>query len=152
MSSNNPKGGRLPLSQKQSVNPFTQQFKDRLRVPDAIQQEIDEQGLVARWVDANKLYENNGYHKNGWTAFKSKLVKADFRYGNDPEGIIRRGSLILAVRDKELHEGHKEHLRNRSNMLSGSDDKAAQRQAARELRAMAKSGNLNTKIVEGDED
>jgi len=149
------KNGKLPLSAKTAPksNLFAEKFGNRLAIPEAVQNEIDSQNLAARWVAANTLAANNGYHKNGWVAYKSKGTNVgDFRFGTDPEGVIRRGSMILAVRPMEIHESHKEFLAERAQAPIGKDRKAHQRQAAKELRKMAQDSGINTVIEEGDED
>ena len=146
------KGGKLPLSAKKQSNSFKAQFGNRLRVDEELHAEITGKGMEYRWLDAKKLYNNQGYHANGWTAYTRPATAGgtDFKNGNDPDGIVRRGSMILGVRSKELSESHREHLKDKSIAQVGRDRNASQRSAAAELRKMA--GNTGIKIVEGDDD
>jgi len=142
------KNGRVPLSQKKRPS-FKASFSNRLGLDDALIEEIESQGLEYRWVDANKMYLNQGYHPNGWGAYKRKVGTTDFKYGNDPDGVIRRGSMILAVRSKDLCQEHRDYLQEKADTLVGRDRKAAMRRHARELQDMAGQG---VKISVGDED
>jgi hypothetical protein len=127
----------LHISAKGKPNLFQERFGNRLAVPEHIVKECEAAGKALRWVSANELYANNGYHKNGWEAYKSTSAKSDFRNGNDPEGIVRRGDMILA---------------DRATTALGRDRKASQRQAAAELRKMAQDSGIDTVIEEGDEE
>lgn len=148
------KNGKLPLSAKAAPAStgaaFASQFGNRLAVDDGLHQEITGKGLEYRWLDAKKLYANQGYHENGWTAYKRTAAPVDFKNGNDPDGIIRRGSMVLGVRAKTMGDSHRAHLRDRALAQVGKDRNAAQRRGAAELRKMA--GNSGIKVTEGDDE
>lgn len=146
------KGGRLPIAAKKTPGSgFRRKFGDRLGVDVDLHNEITAKGLEYRWIDAKKLYNNQGYHENGWEAYKrTGAPTSDFKNGNDPDGIIRRGGSILGVREKTLGDEHRAYLQERATNQVGKDRNAAQRRAADELRKMA--GKTGIKISEGDDE
>lgn len=140
-----PKGGRMPLSQKKPAGSrFRQSFGNRLQVDGDLHKEITDQGLEYRWIDAKKLHANQGYHQNGWTAYRRKNPVSDFKLGNDPDGVVRRGTMILGVRERGIGEDHRDYLKERARAYSG---RSIQKEAADELRQMSK--NTGIKISEG---
>lgn len=128
------KNGQKHISTKKEVQIRPEDvFGDALKLDSALQAEISEAGMEARFVDAKKLYEFNGYHANGWTAFRRKSpASIEFKHGNDPDGVVRRGSLILAVRPKEVCEKHRMLLAQRAKR-----SRAVTQTKAAELRQMA---------------
>jgi len=144
--------GRKPLATRQTapINPG-EIFGDLLKIDDGLKAELASKGLEGRFVDAQKLYQFNGYHKNGWVAYKREkndsIGNTDFKLGNDPDGIIRRGTLILAVKPKEQAVKHREYLRAKSERYS----KVQQIQAG-DMRRAARAANADIEVVEGYEE
>lgn len=103
-----------------------QDNSDIYAISPELQAELDEQGLVGRFINAKKYAENYGQHRSGWRVYKrdmSKLKKGqgslDFVHGTDPEGYIRRMDLVLAVKSNE--EGDKQRKRQRIMTAMQSD-------------------------------
>lgn len=143
------KQGKKPFSTRQVAQIRAEDiFGDPLKLDDELKKEIEEAGLEARFVDAKQLYDFNGYHKNGWAPYKKKAGdKIDFKYDKDPDGVIRRGTLILATRSKEVCEKHRA-------LLAQKADRAAQvtKTHADELRQMARDRNTDVSVSEGYEE
>lgn len=117
----NIKGGKKPLSAKPTEFNLGDEFhENRLAIDPTIRKEIEDAGLEMRFVDAKSLYEMNGYHKDGWVPYIRKVTSGDkidsnqFKFGNDPSGVIRRGTLILAVKTKEQADMHRERNRQKA--------------------------------------
>jgi len=98
---------------------------NRLEVPDCYLAEAEEKGYECRWISSKDLKENHGSHKNMWAAYKFKSNPSNgiigderFAYGNDPEGIVRRGDLVLAVRTKDLGDQHRKHLADKRSLYN----------------------------------
>lgn len=92
----------------------------RLDVPQCYLDEAAEKGLEVRWVSAKEMKENHGAHKWHWVVYKfeskpsSGIIDASrFAFGIDPEGVVRRGDCVLAVRPIELGDQHRAHLAER---------------------------------------
>ena len=150
---NTTKNGKKPLATRppQSVDIQADElFGNACSISPELARELDEKGLVPRFVDAKKLYEMNGYHPKGWVPYKrdmSIVGKEDFKYGSDPSGIIRRGSLILAVKTKEQAAKHKAYLDQRAGRA-----KTFNTEKAKELRDFGRSHNLPVEVHEGYEE
>lgn len=147
------KQGRKPVTQRTESPTLLHEevFGNFLKIEPDLQAELESKGLVARFVDAKKLYEMNGYHKNGWVPYKrdanAKLGLSDFKFGTDPDGIVRRGTLILAVKSVDQVNKHKAALElkaNRGRMINKTK--------ADELRDMVRSTGTKTQVHEGYEE
>lgn len=127
-------------------------FGNVLALDPSLQAELDKKGLVPRWVNAKELYTNQGYHKRGWRPYKrdSGTLNAGMEsfLGNDPEGIVRRGDSILAVKTKEEHARHKQVIESRAKRLK----QAVSKQHAQQLREFAAESRVKTHIEEGYDD
>lgn len=151
----NLKSGRKPLPAR-GLAPMLREddlFGNQLTLDPGLAKELKDAGLEARFVDAKKLYENGGYHPKGWEVYKRKntsgtIGSRDFKFGNDPDGIVRRGTLILAVKKTVDAERHREFLRQKAALQSAVVPKAAE-----DLRRAAREGNVDTVVDETyDED
>lgn len=134
--------GKKPISSKPTNSGDL--FGNALNIPPVVQAELDEKGLVGRWVNAIKLQQMGGYHPKGWQPFRSEKYKSDFKFGSDPDGVIRRGDCILAVKTLEDVETHKEWLANRVAVQRDTNKVKAQ-----EFRDAMRQSGLNSKVVEG---
>lgn len=150
------KDGKRPLSTKPSSTRelFNDDvFGNPLQLSEELKNELRARGLVWRFIDAKRLYDMNGYHDKGWVPYKRDAVTQakdthGFKFGNDPDGVIRRGSVILAVKSKEQGDRHKEFLAQKARRATdGYNAKKAQ-----ELREFSRNNNLNADVHEGYED
>jgi hypothetical protein len=158
MSSTPIKDGKRPISQKAQPQTFFEDagFGTALTIPPDIQAELDAQGLTGRWLNAKKLHENQGYHPKGWKVYhhKSKGTASDTistssKYGNDPDGIIRRGDCILGVKSKDALAYHKKFLEDKANHYHRNVNS----QKAQEMRShLGRAGFKNAQVLEGYED
>lgn len=124
-------------------------YASALEIPSDLQAELDEQGLVARWINAGEFQRQAGFHRSRWVPYKSQSkVKAGATslFNGDPEGFIRRGDLILAVKSQEEADLHKARLSAKANNY-----KDFNKTKARELREMARSQGVDMKVFEGYE-
>lgn len=145
--------GKKPLSAKAQARPsgfnMDDIFGNRLGVNPELATELDKKGLSYRWVNAVKLSAYGGYHERGWRPIKRAECATmndthSFMIGNDPEGYIRRGDCVLAVRPKEINQKHKQYLAEQARV-----HKATSRQQAEQLKQFAKETNLDMSVVEG---
>jgi hypothetical protein len=92
------------------ANPFDFDF---FKLPADIQKELDDKGLVGRFVSVKLLEEYNGQHPKGWRVYKRDKVENSAYtaiFGKDHDGYVRRRSLILAVKSKDEVDAHKMYL------------------------------------------
>jgi hypothetical protein len=147
--------------QKKSIKSKpTLDFNDELfssditKISKELKKELQDQNLAWRFIDYKKYMDLGGYHPRGWKAYKQKRGNSDIldteaaRYGANPDGFMRRGTLVLAVRSQELNTEHKAYLKNRASRYAVSVEK----QQKNELRQRAKEARLDTRIVDGYED
>ena len=149
----NIKEGKKPISAKPGVQIVSEDpFGNPLTIGSELEKELAKQGLVGRWVNATELYKFQGYHPKGWRVYKTQnnaiLSNKEFRFGNDPEGVVRRGDCILAVKDQVERDKHRAFL-----------DARADRQIAgaiyrkKELQEFAAKRGVKVAVTEGyDED
>lgn len=146
------KNGKIPASKKGQVtlNPDSV-FSNKLIIPEKIKKDLEERGLEARFVDAKKLYENNGYHERDWVPYvmPPDMRTTEFKFGNDPDGVFRRGTLLLAVKSKEDAAKHREFLRLRAERLNVTNH---QKEEADKMRQWAKETRGGVKVLEGYEE
>lgn len=144
--------GRKPLSSKSrtvSINPDTA-FSNKMAIPPEVKAFMDQNGMEPHWLDAKKLQENGGYHDRDWQPFirpdDLKKGVADFKFGTDPDGVVRRGSLILGFKTKEDAEKHRSFNTQRADRYKQVFNK----KQSDELKQMAKESNVQ--ILEDVED
>ncbi len=123
-------------------------FGNKLDVPNDVKADCEKRALEARWVDYVKYTSNGNMHENGWEPYK-RTSKADavegLTLGNSPDGIIRRASLMLAVRPKKFGDEHRSWLKGKAQAASGQHNKIK----ADELRELTTG---SAKIHEGYEE
>lgn len=110
---------KKPLSEKGKGNPFRKQavFGTMTDIDPAFKSAALEKGYELRWLNYKELIESQGQHKRMWEAAKRTdfgEVKGspiyNLNFGSSPDGFIRRGTMILGKRSKELCEQHREAL------------------------------------------
>jgi hypothetical protein len=146
------KGGKKPLSQKPSFKPNLQDtgFGDALYIGPELKAELTAKGLEGRWIDYKLLADFGGNHKNQWRAYKPDNKEANNDYGvmigNDPHGLLRRGSLVFAVKPVEKAEAHREMNRQKAERYSAM----VRQQNKEELKEASERAGVKLKF--GDED
>ena len=125
------KNGKKPLSARAPLAPITaeSEFGNALTIGPDLKKELEDQGLVGRFINAKQLYDFQGYHPKGWIPYKRKqcdtIGSVDFVKGSDPSGIIRRGDCILATKSVAQVDRHRQLLKEKAARLSGYTKEAA---------------------------
>lgn len=126
-------------------------YQSAFEVPEQVKKEIQEAGLVCRWINAKTFKEQFGFHKHHWMPFKSKYMAslAGSIFGGDPEGYVRRGDLILAAKSKELQDKHRAHIdaQNRAKIAG-----VTQESQRKQMREIAREHGVKNAKIEVDED
>lgn len=144
--------GRKPLAaRKKTLNPKNADaFGNKFTLSEELKKELKEQGLVGRFINYKQLTEMGGVHAKDWRPYKRKssdtMDTASFLSGTDPNGYVRRGDSILAVKSEEEVEAHREWLQARA-----ARHKNFKKQKADELREYARDHGIKTRIDEDDE-
>lgn len=131
---------------KQKINSAQFDMKElyasALDVPQDIKSEIEDQGFVCRWINATEFQKQYGFHKSRWVPYKRKDKKANAGLlGGDPEGFIRRGDLVLAVKPRQEQELHAARIQHKTKINTMGAAKAAE-----ELRNSARQHGVNARI------
>jgi hypothetical protein len=137
---------------------FDDVFGNQLTIPEEVEAEMKRKGWEPHWLDAKSLHVNQGYHPKGWkvyrrdtqalgTAGTRTIDSQEFRYGSDPDGVIRRGTLILGYKTSEEVTKHRAYLKQRADRQSN-----VQATQAKELRKMVRDSGLASTVIEGDDD
>lgn len=148
------KDGKKPLATKQTttIPSHNELFGDATSLSPELKKELEEQGLVPHWVDYKQIRDMDGYHKKGWVIYRKEkndiIDNQEFRFGRDPDGLVRRGSMVLAVKTKADWIKHKEFLKNKAERY-GSYFKKRQ---VTELQKLAKNSGLDSTVVDGYDD
>jgi len=150
------KQGKKPLASKPKptstlVN-HDEIFGNPLTISPELQKELDSQGLVPRFIDYKQIKDMDGYHTKGWKVYRKKksdiIDSQEFKLGSAPDGIIRRGSLVLAVKTKEEASKHRRYLDERASLQRSS----FQKDAANKFKQDLKNARLDSQVIEGYED
>lgn len=139
------KDGKKHISQKREKQAMSYNQGSRLDVPEELQKELREQGLVWRWVNAPNLIRDQGFNKNHWKPYKidyDKLGLSEFFRRSD--GFLTRGDTILAVRPVGMNEAHKEQLAQMANSLKGTVSNRGQD----EINQMMKAAGIKNRVSE----
>lgn len=123
-------------------------FSNRQVIPPHIQKELDEQGLIGRFLSLKMLGDSGGYHPKGWTPYVLKNPIPNPITGN-ADKTYRVGDLVLGVKTKELHAAHRAHLDQRAaaQSLEGKRTIQEMRDRIRESRSEKHIG-----LIEGYEE
>lgn len=151
------KNGKKPLSQKPVPQLINEDdiFGNPYALDEELKKEIKAKNLEARFVNYSKLVEQGGYHQRGWKVYKrdkkeegATLSSSEFHMGSNPDGSIRRGHDVLAVRPKSVGDKHRQLLKQRAQVVSSDKDQ----DTAEELRRYARDNQLDVTVQEGYDD
>jgi hypothetical protein len=149
------KKGKMPISQKYESNDIQEDFGgDPLKLSRELRKELEDQGLVGRWLNAKKLQSESGFHQSGWKVYKrpesvrnQPRGSLDYLEGMDPEGYVRYRDLVLGCKTIESHERNKRVIADKNARLS--NHKERNKRDADAIRYRAREGGLDAKVTEG---
>lgn len=145
--------GKVPVSAKKQAQSadFMNSELNVLMIDPTLRQELEEQNLVYRWINAKQYLSGGNFHKSGWVAYRPKSTagsgNTDFLFGRSADGYIIRHDLLLAVRPKEANTAHKRRLQNRVDAQTGLKSTRAQ-----QLREQAQEAGIKMRIHDGYEE
>lgn len=152
MSNEKVQGNRLKVKSKTEINKpvvYEDDFSgSALKIPNHIQAELDEAGLVPRFVSVKKVADSGGYHPKGWTPYTIKNPTENPLTGQ-MDKTFRVGDLILAVKTKQAHNAHLAELRRKSDAQS-----ASHKNSVKEMRDRIKDSGADkhVSLIEGYEE
>ena len=144
--------GKKPVSQKpKRVNVLDEPdfFMNKLAIESSLKEEIKGKDLDCRWISYTKYVASGGQHERGWSVYKRDKREGmdSFILGNSPDGIIRVGDNVLAVRPNSYSKKHRAWLAAKASRMSGTNEAKAE-----ELRQKAKEANVDITVHEGFEE
>jgi hypothetical protein len=118
-------------------------FMNELELDPILLKELKEKGLAYRFINGTH-YRKNGSHRARWIPYKRE-TKSEL-FGADPDGFVRRGDLILAVKPEQAAQMHKQLLKQRAQAQSNA---VINKTHAEQFREMAKESGVKTQVSEG---
>jgi hypothetical protein len=118
----------------------------------SLKKELDEKGLIPRWVNIKQMENYGGYHPKGWVPYKRESISdTEKLFGNSTDGYLRRGDTVLAVKKKEDVDKHRAYLRNEAK---SSSVKELTKRTKKDFKDMIKSAGMqdSIKVNEGYDD
>jgi hypothetical protein len=143
----NVKGNRVPISEKavkkEKPIEMSDVFVNDLDLDPTLVEELKRKNLVARFINATS-FKKTGNHRARWVPYQRESKSSLF--GSDPEGFVRRGDLVLAVKPLEAVKQHRALLRQRAQAQSTA---SINQNHAKQVREMAAESGVNTIVSEG---
>lgn len=147
------KDGKKPINNKVNYSVYweNEDFGNRLSISPELKKSLESQGFEYRFVDSKQLIANSNYHKEGWIAYVKQTDDtidsgSDFQVGTDPDGNIRRGTVVLAIRPKSLGDKHRAKLEQKRLRYNAENYNKSQ---ASELKQLAAERNVRVDVHEG---
>lgn len=144
-----PKAQRKP-DPEWDVEGFEEFYNNRLSLSSELKQELKDQGLDWRFINIQTFRNKGNRHPSLWRPYnvKARSPMEAFK-GVDPEGVLTRGDLVLAVRPKHVSEAYKKNVAKRNAANAGYN-----RAQAEQMKQMARSAGVDgqVKIHEGYDD
>jgi hypothetical protein len=141
------KNGKVAKSSESSFITADEAFGGTHDIPADIKEHMAKEGWVPRWLNAKQVYNNQGYHPKGWQVYRRpNTVSTDFKFGSDPDGVVRRGDSILGYKTKAQHDKHTAYLDQSRRALAGY--KSRQKE---EMQALAGKASA-VREIDPDED
>lgn len=121
-------------------------FNNRLTLPTEFKEDLKKMNLDFRFINAMEFRAKGNQHRSHWKPYRVPNPEKYAIDGLNSEGMIQRGDLLLAVRDKKISSAHKKFLNERNQRYQGHNKAMAQ-----ELRKMARDAGVSdhVKIHEG---
>lgn len=123
-------------------------FDDENDIDDALKKELKAKGLQYRFVDFKQAKLNGGRNRSGWMVYRRESEDprlAGIAALADPDGLVRSGSMVLAVKTIQGAERQRAKIRAQSEAQAGYN-KAVAEELDKETRSKLGGGS---KIVSG---
>lgn len=132
------------------VEGFEEFYQNRLSLSAELKAELKEQGFSWRFINIHTFRASGNRNSSLWRPYNVKTRSPlDAFKGIDPEGVLTRGDLVLAVRPKHVSDAYKKRLATKNAANAGYN-----KQQAENMRQMAKDAGVGdqVRIHEGFED
>lgn len=112
-----------------------------------LKKELKEQGLAYRFIDFKQARMNGGRSRSGWVIYRRQSDDPrlqGIKALADPDGLVRQGSMVLAVKTEQ----NAERQRSRREAMNRSL-RQYNKVAADELEQSARKLGGNTRVIQG---
>jgi hypothetical protein len=112
-----------------------------------LKKELADQGLEYRFIDFKKAVQNGGRSRGGWVIYKRQSEDPrlqGIKSLSDPDGLVRDGTLVLAVKRKEQAAKQRERINAQNQSL-----KQYTKTVAQELDGKARQLGGSSRIIAG---
>lgn len=143
------RGPGRPPKQKQQMNPFFDDDGDDYGIDVVLKQELEEKGLDFRFIDFKQAKLNGGRSRSGWILYRRESKDPRLQgiaSLEDPDGLTRQGSLVLAVKPKPRAERQRQRVKEQNRQLSGYTQ-----HITKELDGQARSLGGSSRAISGYE-
>lgn len=113
-------------------------FDDESDIDTVLKAELKEKNLEYRFIDFKQAKLNGGRNRNGWMVYKRE--SEDPRLSGisslkDPDGLVRSGSMVLAVKTKNSADKQREKIARQTRSMNDYNKATAEEldQKARQL-------------------
>lgn len=118
-------------------------FQNQLSLRKDIKEHLNDKGLDWRFINSAQFRTKGNTHRSHWKPHQFQGVD----FGQNVDGYLTRGDLILATREKKITAKHKEFLKGRNERLQ-----AFNRTRAQELKKTIREAGIEGGVTEGYDD
>lgn len=115
------------MSDKKFSKPIYDEV-DESDIDGVLKKELEEQELEYRFVDFKQAKANGGASRSGWRIYKRKSPDPRIQGIEslaDPDGLVRRNTLVLAVKHKASAQRQRDRVEARRRVLNGYNKQVA---------------------------
>jgi hypothetical protein len=134
---------------KTKVGAIYEDSADEYDIDNVLKKELAEQNLEYRFIDFKQARLNGGRSRAGWIVYRRKSSDpriAGIEALQDPDGLVRNGSMVLAVKTKQGADRQRARRDAQTRTMNQYN-----KQRAQELNQEAKRLGGNTRILAGYE-
>lgn len=115
------------MEQKKLAKPIYEET-DENDIDGVLKKELEEQDLEYRFVDFKQAKSLGGASRSGWRIYKRKSPDPRIQGIEslaDPDGLVRKGTLVLAIKHKQLAQKQRDRIETRRKILNGYNKQVA---------------------------
>jgi hypothetical protein len=106
---------------KQKIAQPVYEEQDENDIDGLLKKELSEKGLEYRFIDFKQAKENGLMSRRGWRIFKRESKDPNllgFETLTDPDGLTRKGTMVLAVKPIALAQRQRDRIKVRRDVLN----------------------------------
>ncbi len=107
--------------QQKKVMPIYDEL-DENDIDSILKKELAEKQLDYRFIDFKQAKLNGGRSRAGWIVYKRESIDPRLQGISslaDPDGLVRQGSMVLAVKTKQSADRQRNKIKEQNRLLNG---------------------------------